>query len=224
MQRTRIKICGICRREDAAAAIECGADPIGMVFHAPSPRSVTLDEARLILREVGPFVTAVGLFVDATLEQIQQTTQSLGIHTIQLHGDESPEFIAALKPLIVLKAVRVEKSLFPQTLRRWQQDIANHQLHNLRGLLLETAHTPEPGGTGIPNDWQTVRAARDAGLFNGLPPIIAAGGLTPETVGEVVRAIHPFAVDVSSGVEESRKQKSRQKIAAFVEAVRQAER
>jgi len=224
MQRTRIKICGICRPEDAAAAIECGADAIGLVFHPPSPRSVTLDEARLILREVGPFVAAVGLFVDATVDQIRQTTQALGIHTIQLHGQESPELIAALKPLIVLKAIRVEKPHFPEVLRQWQQDIATHRLHNLRGLLLETAHTPQPGGTGIPNDWETVRAARDGGQFNGLPPIIAAGGLTPETVGEVVRAIHPFAVDVSSGVEQARRQKSREKIAAFVEAVRQAER
>lgn len=222
MKRTRIKICGICRPEDAAAAVECGADAIGMVFHAPSPRSVTLEEARLILRQVGPFVTAVGLFVDAPLERIVQTAHNLNIHTIQLHGQEPPELIAALKPLEVLKAVRVEKSKFAQTLAKWNLDIAKHHLDNLHGLLLETAHTPEPGGTGMPNDWQTVRDAQAAGLFDGLPPIIAAGGLNPETVGDVVRLLHPFAVDVSSGVEDIRRQKSRDKIARFAEAVRMA--
>ena len=223
MRRTRIKICGICRPEDALFAAELGADAIGMVFHAPSPRSVSLDQARAILDVLPPFITPVALFVDAPPETILHTAQTLGLRTIQLHGDEAPELVAALKPLTVLKAVCVEKKDFPQRLAAWRRAIDVYELNNLSGLLLETANTSVAGGAGIPNDWQTIREAQSAHLFDGLPPLIAAGGLTPESVGDVVRVLRPYAVDVSSGVEEVRRQKSRTKIEAFVAAVRDAD-
>lgn len=223
MRRTRIKICGVCRPEDASFAAACGVDAVGMVFHAPSPRCVSVDQARDILRVLPPFVTPVALFVDAPADEILETARLLGVGAVQLHGDESPGVIAAIKPLVVLKAVKVEKSIFGETLAKWKREIETQRLDNLRGLLLETANTPEPGGTGLPNDWETVQKARSAHLFDGLPSIIAAGGLTPQSVAQVVRAIHPDAVDVSSGVEEMRRQKSREKIRLFVKAVREAD-
>jgi len=223
MRRTRIKICGVCRAEHALCAAAHGADAIGLVFHKPSPRSVSAESARDILRVLPPFVTPVALFVDASAEKILDTAQILGLRTVQLHGEEPPELIAALKGLTVLKAVRVEKSDFANRLAGWRRAIEVHKLSNLAALLLETANTPVAGGAGIPNDWQTVKKAQSAGLFDGLPPLIAAGGLTPGTVAEVVRALRPYAVDVSSGVEEGRRQKSKVKIEAFVAAVREAD-
>ncbi len=223
MRRTRIKICGICRPEDAAWAVQCGADAIGMVFHSPSPRSVSIDQARAILRVLPPFVTAVALFVDASVDGILDTARTLGIGTVQLHGQEVPELVARVKPLVVLKAVKVEKSTFADALAMWKREIPTRELDNLRGLLLETGNTPEPGGTGLANDWETVLKAQSARLFDGLPPLIAAGGLTPQSVGGIVRALRPYAVDVSSGVEELRRQKSPEKIEAFVAAVREGD-
>lgn len=221
MRRTRIKICGICRPEDAAFAADCGADAIGMVFHAPSPRSVSVDQARAILRVVPPFVTPVALFVDASTDQILDTARSLGVSTVQLHGHEPPELIAALKPLTILKAVKVERSSFSAVLADWKREIVARNLDNLRGVLLETGNTPEPGGSGLPNDWEAVREAQSAHHFDGLPPIIAAGGLTPQNVAQVVRTVRPYAVDVSSGVEEVRREKSQEKIRLFIRAVRE---
>jgi phosphoribosylanthranilate isomerase len=223
MRRTRIKICGVCRPEDARFAAECGADAIGMVFHGPSPRNLSLDQARAILDVLPPLVTPVALFVDAAAEKILDTARALGIRTVQLHGDEPPELVAALNPLTVLKAVCVEKKDFPERLAAWKHAIEVYKLSNLAGLLLETANTKVAGGAGIPNDWQTIRDAQSAKLFDGLPPLIAAGGLTPETVEEVVRLLRPYAVDVSSGVEEERRQKSPGKIEAFVAGVRKAD-
>jgi phosphoribosylanthranilate isomerase len=223
MRRTRIKICGICRPQDARVAADAGADAIGLVFCPASPRNVSVEQAREILADVPPFVTPVGLFVDAPLEQILATTQALALRCIQLHGHESPALIAALKPLTILKAIRVERDTFPAVLAAWKQSIAAEHLDNLQGFVLETAHTRQPGGSGVANDWDTIQAAQSAGLFNDLPPILAAGGLTPATVANIVRTLRPWAVDVSSGVEEVLRHKSPQKIAAFVAAVREAE-
>ena len=221
--RTRIKICGVCRPEDAALAARAGADAIGMVFHAASPRNVTVDRAREILAALPPFVTAVGLFVDAPSESILATARELGLRHVQLHGDETPEHVRALAPLTVIKAVRVERGRFVQTLDTWREAIRSVPLTNLAGFVLETPNTAAPGGTGVPNDWEAVIEAQRAGAFEGLPALIAAGGLAPESVGAVVRAVRPYAVDVSSGVEETRGRKSEEKVRAFVQAVREAD-
>jgi phosphoribosylanthranilate isomerase len=117
----------------------------------------------------------------------------------------------------------VDPENFGQTLARWRDAITALGLTNLKGLVLETAGTGQAGGTGVANDWQTVREHQANGGFAGLPSVIAAGGLRPETVGAVVRDVRPFAVDVSSGVEESLGRKSPEKIAAFIAAVRQAD-
>jgi phosphoribosylanthranilate isomerase len=222
--RTRIKICGICRPQDAVAAAEAGADAIGLVFHAAARRNVTVERARAILDVLPPFVTAVGLFVDADVATILRTCRDLSLHHAQLHGHETPEQVAGLAGLTVIKAVRVERDGFGDTLNSWRAAVGSHRLTNLRGLVLETPAAGAdgaPGGTGVANDWATVRHHQQHGDFAGLPPVIAAGGLTPETVGTVVRDIRPWAVDVSSGVEESLGVKSRQKLRAFVDAVKQ---
>src|SRR5688572_31963033 len=117
--RTRIKICGVCRPEDAALAARAGADAIGMVFHPPSPRRIDTERAREVMAALPPFVTPVGLFVDADLETVREQARQLGLQYVQLHGDETPEQVAALSPLMVIKAVRVERGRFIGVLDRW---------------------------------------------------------------------------------------------------------
>ena len=223
MHRTRIKICGVCRPEDAALAARAGADAVGMVFHPASARNVSHDRAREIMAALPPFVTPVGLFVDATNDSVLRTVRELGFRHVQLHGTESPERVDDLKPLIVIKAIRVDREHFADELAVWRVKSRSLKLTNLAGLVLETAGTSAPGGTGVANDWQTVRNSRAAGDFEGLPAVIAAGGLTPESVGAVIRDLRPYAVDVSSGVEESKGRKSAARVEAFVRAVRDAD-
>jgi phosphoribosylanthranilate isomerase len=221
MPRTRIKICGICRPQDATAATHAGADAIGIVFHAQSPRFVTVDQARQIIANVPPFISVVGLFVDADLATIRRTTAQISLSAIQLQGNESPKLVAELHPTPVIKAIKIDRNA-EQTFSAWKAAIADLKLTNLIGLLLETSGTL-PGGSGIPNDWSAIQRLQRTGIFKGLPPLIAAGGLTPQTVGEIARLIRPYAVDVSSGVESARREKSSQKIQAFVQAVRSAD-
>jgi phosphoribosylanthranilate isomerase len=223
LRRTRIKICGVCRPGDAAAAAEAGADAIGLVFHPPAPRCVTPQRAREILAALPPFVTPVGLFVDVSADEVRRTAQALGLRHVQLNGDEPPEVVARLTDFAVVKAIRVDAERFGATLSLWRDAVRGLRLGHLKGVVLETARTGRPGGTGVANDWPTVLRHRAAGDFDGLPAVIAAGGLTPETVGPVVRDVRPWAVDVSSGVEQVRGEKSPERIAAFIDAVRRAD-
>jgi phosphoribosylanthranilate isomerase len=218
MTRTRIKICGVGRVEDALAAARAGADAIGIVLHQPSFRYVRPERAREILAALPPFVTPVGLFVDASPDEILTTARSLGLRHVQLHGHEDATVLEALSDMVVLKSVRVDRSTFRGELSKWREAIRGDSLSQLGGLVLETA-AAAPGGTGLPNDWEFVRECQQDGSFDGLPPIIAAGGLNPQNVGAVIRDIQPWAVDVSSGVESAKGIKSREKIEAFVKSV-----
>lgn len=220
VQRTRVKICGVCRPEDAEAAAGAGADAVGLVFHPASPRNVPVDRAREVLAALPPFVTPVGLFVDADIDDLLRTVGELGLRHVQLHGGEPPEYVQRLARFAIIKAVRVRRDQFGDSLRTWRSAAARWA--QLKGVVLETAGTSQAGGAGIPNDWDTVRVHRELGDFASLP-FIAAGGLTPDTVGGVVRMLRPFAVDVSSGVEEAVGRKSEQKIRNFVAAVREAD-
>jgi phosphoribosylanthranilate isomerase len=220
MYRTRIKICGVTRVEDAVAAARAGADAVGMVFYKPAPRCITDERAREILAALPPFVTPVGLFVDAPVQEVSQTARHLGLRHLQLHGHEDAATLRALNGFTILKAVRVARETFRAELDCWRREIAKGGLAHLRGLLLETAGSQ--GGTGAANDWEFVKSCQAVRAFDGLPPIIAAGGLTPENVAAVVRDVRPWAVDVSSGVEVSKGVKSPEKIAAFVDAVNAA--
>lgn len=211
------------RPEDAAAAARAGADAIGLVFYATAGRRVSVDRAREIVAALPPFVTPVGLFVDSAAGEVADVAKHLGLRHVQLHGREAPQDVEALRDFTVLKAIRVARDQLAQTLQTWRTAIRELSLTNLAALLLETAGTAQAGGTGVENDWETIAAAREAGAFDGLPPLVAAGGLTPANVADVVRRLRPWAVDVSSGVEESRGVKSVGKMKAFVHAVQDAD-
>lgn len=218
MHRTRIKICGVTRVEDALAAARLGADAIGMIFHEGSARNVSESIAHEIIRALPPFVTPVGVFVDAPVARIGSLAVDLDFHVVQLNGGYDGGDLAALAGTTfrVIIAVRAQE-------RTLAADVRGNSCSWVSGIVLETAATGVPGGSGVENDWDLVRRHQRLGTFDDAPPIIAAGGLTPENVGEVVRTIRPWAVDVSSGVEVSKGIKSPERIAEFIAAVRGAE-
>ena len=204
--RTRVKICGITSREDALDAVRLGADAIGLVFYPPSPRCVTPEQAASIVEHLPPFVTVVGLFVDASREEIAGVLGAVRIDLLQFHGSERPEDCAEHgRPYI--KAVRVREGM---------DLLAERQRYaGASGLLLDAYQPGVPGGTGQAFDW---------GL---IPPVlrgeaILAGGLTPENVAEAVGRVRPYAVDVSGGVEREKGRKDAGKIAAFMRGVASA--
>jgi len=221
VNRTRVKICGIGHVEDAIAAARAGADAIGLVFHPEARRYVEPQRATEIVAALPPFVTPVGLFVDLPPARVGDAARSLHLRHIQLHGHETPETVAHLREFTIIKALRADPATFSQELELWREAIDRLRLTHLHGFVLETAGTM--GGSGAENDWDLIRHHRQHGDFVGLPPIIAAGGLTPENVGRVIRDLHPWAVDVSSGVESSPGRKSPDKIEAFIDAVHYAD-
>ena len=201
--RTRIKICGITRVEDATAAVRAGADAIGLVFAPGTPRYVELEQAAMIARSVEPFVTVVGLVVDAEPARVREILGRVRIALLQFHSSETPDQ-CRLYNFPYIKAVRMQKDVDVNAQARAYSDAA--------GLLLDTFDTDVAGGSGRTFDWS--RIPRDVAK-----PIILAGGLTAENVAEAVRAVHPYAVDVSSGVEKTKGVKDAAKIDAFVQAV-----
>jgi phosphoribosylanthranilate isomerase len=223
VQRTRIKIDGIMRVEDAKVAIAAGVDAIGMIFHPPSRRNISIERAREITRQLGPFVTVVAVFVDALASKVMEVAGELALTTVQLHGQEPVERIAQLRKqkLRVIKAIKVD-STFEQQLEKWKGAMG-HVGDMIAGLVLDTGGTAQPGGTGVANDWERLGKFADKGAFKGLPPIIAAGGLNAKSVKDVVRKLRPWAVDVSSGVESSLGQKSPEMSRECVAAVRAAD-
>ena len=219
MRRTRVKICGVMRPEDAAAACALGADAIGMIFHPPSPRNISVERAKLVMEQVTPFVTPVGVFVDTTPAQVSAAAAELGLRVVQLNGKETPDDVTAIgrSGVRVIKAIRVVRGQLQAALAPWRG------VRNLVGIVMEPGGTKEPGGTGVSNDWEEVVAAQRAGAFADLPPLIAAGGLHPENVAGVVRGLRPFAVDVSTGVESERGVKAEALIGRFIANVRRAD-
>ena len=196
----RVKICGITNREDAHAAIELGADALGFVF-AKSPRQVTKDQSRDIIRNLPPFVTTVGVFVDEKADVIKEICDFCGIHTVQLHGNEQPAYLNELEGYKIIKVFRIkeEDDLKP---------LANYKPH---AFLLDSYVKGVTGGTGIPFKWDIARQAHKYGT------IILSGGLTPENVKEAIRIVKPYAVDVSSGVESSPGKKDKLLMKQFIE-------
>lgn len=201
---TRIKICGITRREDALVCAHAGADAIGLVFYPPSPRHVVAAHAAEIARALPPFVTTVGLFVNPAAEQVEAVLNEVHLDVLQFHGDESPEFCAGFG-VSYLKAIRVKAGVdLVQCAIRYQE---------AQGLLLDAYVEGTPGGTGQSFDWELIPAE--------LPlPVILSGGLESANVTDAIRRVRPWAVDVSSGVEASKGIKDAAKIAAFIEGVR----
>ena len=204
---TAVKICGITTPEDARHAAYAGAHAIGVVFHAASARHVTPGQARAVVEALPPFVTAVGLFVDADPAEVRAVVRATGLQLLQFHGDESPEYCAGFE-LPYIKAMRVRRGVdLLQCSRRFQ---------GARGLLLDAFHEEHRGGTGQPFDWSLIPP--DLPL-----PIVLAGGLTPDTVEQAVRRVRPWGVDVSSGVERSKGVKDPAKVAAFIRGARNAD-
>jgi phosphoribosylanthranilate isomerase len=216
MPRTRVKLCGMMRPEDAVEAARLGADAVGIIVHANAKRRVEPDVARDIATALPPFCTPVGVFVDATVQETLLATQFVGLRHVQLHGRETPETVASLRSLRVIKAVPVDAEI-ESTLRLWRDAIARLRLTNLAGLLLEAPGTT--GGGGKPNDFAAIARLQRDGHFVGLPPVIVAGGLKPENVHQVVRDLRPFAVDTSSGIESEFGRKDAALMQAFIAAV-----
>jgi phosphoribosylanthranilate isomerase len=207
MPRTRVKVCGITRPEDALAAARCGADAIGLVFYDASPRAVDVPAAQAITAVLPPFVSTVALFVDAPPERVRAVLEAVPVDLVQLHGDEPPEACRAVgKPYV--KALRMRPGRDVREAARAYGDA--------RGLLLDTYRPGVPGGTGAAFDWSEV--PHDLPL-----PVILAGGLEPGNVADAIARVHPYAVDVSGGVEQSKGRKDPAKIEAFLAAVRRAD-
>ena len=203
MRRTRVKICGITRPEHARAAARAGADAIGLMFYAPSPRYVAPDRAREICAALPPLVSVVGVFVNPEPHHVETVVEGLPVDLLQFHGEESPELCAgAGKPYV--KAVRV----------RTGADIAQAAARypGARALLLDAHHDALWGGTGTRFDWDVV--PQDVGC-----PVVLAGGLTPENVAGAIRRVRPFAVDVSGGVESAPGQKDVRSMERFMKEV-----
>ena len=206
MSNVRSKICGITRIEDALAAADAGADAIGFVFYAKSPRAVDVRQARAIIAELPPFVSTVGLFVNASRCELNEILEVVPLDLLQFHGDETPADCEGFhRPWI--KALRVRPG---DDLEAACQHYAGAQ-----GVLLDTYVAGVPGGTGEAFDWSLV----PAGLSK---PVILAGGLSADNVGQAIAQVRPYAVDVSGGVEQSKGIKDATKIAAFIRAVKQA--
>lgn len=198
-QPVKVKICGITRKEDALAAAESGADAIGFVFYEASPRHVFPETVRDIIIDLPPFVTTVGVFVNAHPSEIREVLDFTGIDIVQLHGDE-PRDVCAFWPRVI-KAFRLG-------------ELSNLKLleeYSVSAYLLDAYSDEIPGGTGQIFNWDIAVEAKRFG------PVILAGGLTPDNVERAVRWVHPYAVDVSSGVEAEKGIKDIEKIRAFIE-------
>jgi phosphoribosylanthranilate isomerase len=199
----RIKICGITNANDALRAADLGADALGFIFYKGSKRYIEPRDAGRIISSLPPFVSSVGVFVNQSIEEIKEAARVSGIDTVQLHGDETPEFCGML-PYRLIKAVRVKDAV----------NIAEVELYPVRAILFDK-HTDEMyGGTGSSFDW---------GMLEGLEiskKVILSGGLTPENVSRAVSLVKPYGVDVSTGVEDTPGKKNHTKMKKFIEAVK----
>ena len=204
--RTRVKICGITRVEDARAAAQAGADAVGLVFYRPSPRFLSLPQARAIRESLPPFVSPVALFVNAPGKEVERVIETVAPDVLQFHGDESPEYCSGFG-VPYLKACRVRQGV----------DLLEY-LRPFSGASgwIADAYVEGYGGAGTSFDWSVVPAQRAR-------PLILSGGLTLDNVAEAIRRVRPWGVDVSSGVESAKGIKDAAKIAAFIAEVSHAD-
>ena len=205
--RTRVKICGITCHEDALLAVQLGADAIGMIFCEQSPRAVSIGQAQQIVAALPPYVSKVGVFVNAPKEKVTVVTTTVSINCLQFHGDELPQYCESFSyPYI--KVLRVHADV----------DVIGFmaQYPTASGFLLDTYVQGISGGTGRVFDWNLVPKSI-------AQPIILSGGLTLENVVEAIQQTNPYAVDVSSGVERSPGKKDSQKLNQFFRLIKQME-
>lgn len=204
---TRIKICGITNLDDGLEAIAAGVDALGFVFVPNTPRYITPSQAKLVIKQLPPFITNVGLFVDSEIDEIEDIVNHCKLDAVQLHGNESPEMCSQISlQTKVIKSFHVKKEL--QVLRN---EIENYRVD---AYLLDTFIKGKAGGTGQTFDWRIAEGLSQR--------IILAGGLTPDNIGTAIAQLQPYGVDVSSGVEKSPGKKDTNKIYSFVRQVRKA--
>ncbi|CBL45210.1 N-(5\'phosphoribosyl)anthranilate isomerase [gamma proteobacterium HdN1] len=205
---TRVKICGITRLQDALDAAELGADALGFVFYEPSPRNIEIAQAAAIIAQLPPFVCSVGLFVNPSREWVNTVMAAVPLDLLQFHGDETDQFCQQFsRPWI--KAIRMADSL--------ELDKEIRKYPHARGILLDAYDPQRYGGTGHTFEWQRAQQALSK-------PIIVAGGLTPQNVTTAITAAHPWAVDVSGGVEQAKGIKQRSLIEAFIQGAKRGEK
>jgi phosphoribosylanthranilate isomerase len=203
----KVKVCGITSYEDAAMALDQGVDVLGFNFFTKSSRYIDPAAARSIIRRLPPFVTPVGLFVNQPeADDVAKTAHEAGVQVLQLHGDESPEYCGRLSSWNIIKVLRLDGLGVTEDLREY----------SVQAFLLDSRDDERFGGTGLRFDWSLAEPVRAFG------PIILAGGLKPENVGEAIRSVRPYGVDVCSGVESVPGRKDKRKLAAFMEEVRNA--
>jgi phosphoribosylanthranilate isomerase len=217
MQRTRIKICGLTRPEDIRAAVGAGADALGFVFYPKSPRYVTGAQAGALMAAVPPFVSTVALFVNASVEEVALVAAVAPFAQLQFHGDETPEQCASIAGAVhrpFMRVFRVKPDTTGADLLEYEQQYrAASRLFS--GLLLDT-HVDAYGGAGKVFDWSLIPKEL-------APRVVLSGGLSVQNATDAVVRVRPYAVDISSGVEESKGIKCARKIAAFTAAVRAAD-
>ncbi len=195
----RVKICGITSLKDARMAVDCGADALGFVF-AKSPRKISLQDARSIIRALGPWISTVGVFVDESPANIKKIAQFCGLSSVQLHGNEAPRGLEALFPLKVIKAFRVSS----------KADLRGLESYSPDAFLFDAKMAGQYGGTGKSFDWDLLKGVKVA------RPLILSGGLVPDNVRQAIRVVRPYGVDVSSGVEKSPGKKDPEKVRKFI--------
>ncbi len=207
-------MCGVTRLADALVAVEAGVDALGFIFHAASPRNIAPEEAKLIIEELPPFIDSVGVFVDKKRREVEEIIQYCRLNYAQLHGEESPKYCERLvrfaAPCQVLKAFKVHPELTAE-------DIEPYNDH-VKGYLLDTFHKQMAGGTGETFDWSLVEKLRLQ------RPLLLAGGLDSDNVIDALSSVHPYAVDVNSGLEQEPGVKDHALIYRFVGQVRAFER
>ena len=215
--RTRIKICGLTRAADVAEAIAAGTDAVGFVFYPPSPRYVTPRQVGDLLRQMSPFVSAVGLFVNATLAEVKEALRHAPITLLQFHGDETPQQCADIAEQVNLpfiRAIRVGTKTTSADLLKYENEYRSIS-PLLSGLLLDTL-VDSYGGGGKVFDWSVIPE-------NLAPRLVLSGGLSAQNATDAVSRVRPFAVDVSSGVESAKGIKDAVAIQRFIESVRHAD-
>jgi phosphoribosylanthranilate isomerase len=205
----KVKVCGITSYRDASVALGLGADALGFNFYPPSPRYIDPESARRIIRRLPPFVTTVGVYVDADdWHEVERLGRQAKVEVLQLHGNERPEYCRELAHWKLIKTLRIGAGFRPQDLEKFP----------VSAFLLDTKDPVRFGGTGRTFDWKLAEAIHTQ------RPLILAGGLCAENVAEAIRTVRPYAVDVCSGVESAPGRKDRRKLVAFMNEVHRASR
>jgi phosphoribosylanthranilate isomerase len=204
----RVKICGITNLEDALLATESGADALGFIF-AESPRRISPQEARTIIHHLPPLIKTVGVFVNEEPARIKEIKATCGLDLIQLHGEESPEICQDLMPYSI-KAFRIQNDKDLQKIEKYKGAV--------RAILLDTFQKGKAGGTGQTFDWSLAVKAKETDI-----PLILAGGLGPENIQKAITIVHPYAVDVNSGIEERPGKKDPVLIKRLMEKIKKIE-